>query len=138
MTYSSDNQYKMTYHVSDIDFCANGNFKSIDKETWVIGEKSIITPHGTLHINDALFVEQGPLVGIQFAVTGKLKLNDFSCSTGKENEIEIATFALMRQPYNVWLWAYIFDAYGNPLVNFCGYDDLDGFAKFIPCLKRIY
>lgn len=135
---SDDNQYKMTYHVNSIDYNANGNFKSFNEENWIVGEKSIITPHGTLYINDAIFVEQGSLVGIQFSVTGKLKLNEFSCSTGRENDVEIGTFALMRQPHNAWLWTYAFDEYANPLVNFCGFDDLDGFANLVPFLKRIY
>lgn len=132
------NLYSMNYHVSDIDYNANGNFTSFDEEIWTIGEKSIITPHGTLCINKVVFVDNGPLVGVQFSVNGKLTLNNFTCSKGWENDLKISTFALMRQPHNVWLWGYAFDDSGNPLVNFCGHDDLDGLAKFVQTLKRIY
>ncbi len=78
------------------------------------------------------------MVGIQLSVSGKLKLNNFTCSTGYEDEANIGTIAIMRQPHNVWLWCYAFDIYGSPLVNFCGRDSLDGFANFIQQLKRIY
>lgn len=138
MINTNNNQYSMNYYVSETDFCAKGNFKSFDKETWNIGEKYIITPHGTLRINNAVFIDDGPLVGIEFSVKGKLKLNEFSCSTGKEKDVRIRTFALMRQPHNVWLWAYTFGIFGIPRVNFCGYEDLDGLAKLVSFFKRIY
>lgn len=136
--YSNTNKYTMTYHVNEVDFLANGHFQELDEESWIIGDKSIITPHGVLSIEDALFVNQGSLVGVQFSVNGTLKLDEFSCSIGLENEVEISTFALMRQPNNVWLWVYAFDRNNNPVVNFCGHDDLDGLAKFILELKRVY
>jgi hypothetical protein len=44
----------------------------------------------------------------------------------------------MRQPHNAWVWAYAFDENNEPIVNFCGFDDLDGLANFIPFLKRKY
>ena len=68
--------------------------------------------------------------------TDKIKLYDFSCSTGNEKEEYVKTFALMRQPHNAWLWAYMFDNCDTPIVNFCGFDDLDGFSKFVTILKE--
>lgn len=134
------NQYSMTYHVKEVDFSATGNFVSIgdDGEDWKIGDSQIITPHGVLDIEDALFVNTGVHVGVQFSVSGWLSLNDFSCSNGDEDDICIATIAIVRQPHNAWVWAYVFDINDQLVVNFCGYDDLDGLANFIPFLKRKY
>lgn len=134
----SQNKYSMKYFVSEVDFSANGGFNAIDEESWEIGDKFIITPHGTLEVQDAIFVDNGPLVGVQFSVCGSLNISNFKCSQGFENDVDISTFAIMRQPYNVWLWVYAFDKFGNPIINFCGHDELDGLASFIPMLKRIY
>lgn len=133
----------MRYHVKEVDFSATGNFISIcewddDREDWTIGDSEIVTPHGTLEILDAIFVEEGPLVGVQFSVSGWLNLDEFECWDGDEGEVYVGTLALMRQPHNAWLWAYLFDEGNNPVANFCGHDDLDGLANFIPFLKRKY
>lgn len=133
---SNENRLNLTIHVCEIDLAGNGNFMKLDEENWTIGDKCIITPHGELCIKDAKFVEEGPLVGVEFTVEGKMKLYDFSCSTGNEKEESIKTFALMRQPHNAWLWAYMFDNCDTPIVNFCGFDDLDGFSKFVTILKE--
>ena len=138
---NTGNKFSMPYHLMEVDFDATGNFYSLGEEKeeiWNIGDKEIVTPHGTLEILDAIFVEDGPLVGVQFSVDGYLKMNDFSCSKGYENTIYISTFALMRQPYNAWLWVYAFDMDNQPIANFCGFDELDGLANFIPSLKRKY
>ena len=74
----------MKYYVNEIDFAGNGSFKRFNEEVWNFEATEIVTPHGTLKIRDALFVEQGPHVGVQFSVSGKLSLNDFSCSNGSD------------------------------------------------------
>lgn len=132
------NKYSMPYHVIEVDFSASGDFCEIDEELWNFGDSTIITSHGILEIEDAIFIEEGRLVGVQFTVNGRLKLSDFRNFNGWNDEPEIRTFALMRQPNNAWLWVYGFDESGTPVVNFCGYDDLDGLANFIPLLKRKY
>ena len=128
----------MKYYVNEIDFARNGSFKRFNEEVWNFEATEIVTPHGTLKIRYALFVEQGPHVGVQFSVSGKLSLNDFSCSNGSESTTNIKTLALVRQPHNVWLWVYAFDEYNRPVVNFCGHDDLDGLAIYVDELKSIY
>ena len=135
------NRFSMDYTVWEVDFSANGSFVSLgeeDHEIWKIGDSKIETPHGTLDIEDAIFVEEGPLVGVQFSVSGTLKMNTFKCSSGWEDEIEVSTFALLRQPHNAWLWVYAFDEDGVPVANFCGTDLIDGLANFMPFLKRKY
>ena len=114
------------------------NFRTSFLNVGEIGDSYIITPHGTLEIRDAIFVNEGSLVGVQFDVNGTLKMDEFPCSQGFESYIQVSTFALMRQPHNAWLWGYAFDKYGNPIANFCGTDILDGFANFIPFLERKY
>lgn len=133
-----ENKCQMAYYVSEVDFKANGNFKSFEEEIWTINSKSIVSKHGILTISDVIYVDKGSMVGIQLSVSGKLKLNSFTCSTGNEDDANIGTIALMRQPHNVWLWCYAFDIYGSPLVSFCGHDNLDEFANFIQQLKRIF
>lgn len=133
------NQFSMKYTVMEVDFLANGSFVSLgEEEEWTIGDTQIITPHGTLIIEDAIFVDDGPLVGVQFSVSGSLRMDNFKCSDGWEYEIQVSTFALMRQPNNVWLWVYAFDEDNIPVANFCGTDSIDGLANFIPFLERKY
>ena len=128
----------MIYHVSEIAHSGGNNFKCIKEEVWTIDTEKIATPHGVLFIEEVAFVEQGNLVGLQFTVNGTLKLDDFECSKGNEGNVDVATFALMRQPHNVWLWGYAFDRDGTPIVNFCGYDELDGLLKFASFLEENY
>lgn len=136
------NRFSMDYTVWEVDFSANGSYVSLgeeeDHEIWKIGDSKIETPHGTLDILDAILVEDGPLVGVQFSVSGTLKMNNFKCSNGWEDEIEVSTFALMRQPHNAWLWVYAFDEDGVPVANFCGTDLWDGLSNFMPFIKRKY
>lgn len=137
------NQFSMEYTLTDVDFEGKGNFiplgNGIDNgEKWIIGDTQIVTPHGVLKIDDAIFVEEGPLVGVKFSVSGILRMNDFKCSEGNEDDIQVSTFAVMRQPYNAWLWCYAFDEDDAPVANFCGTDLIDGLSNFIPFLKRKY
>lgn len=129
---------QMIYYVSEIDFNANGKFQSFEEEAWIINNKSITTPHGVLSIKDVIYIENDSFVGIQLSVEGKLRLNNFTCSAGSEKESSIGILAIVRQPHNVWLWSYAFDKLGSPVVNLCGHDELDGFAKFIQQLKRFH
>lgn len=138
---NNSNNFTMPYHLKEVDFNAIGNFRSLgenQEEIWTIGDNSIETPHGTLKILDAIFVDDGPLVGVQFSVDGYLRMNDFSCSNGNENTLHISTFAILRKPYNAWLWVYAFDEDDQPIVNFCGFDNLDGLANFKLLLKHKY
>lgn len=128
----------MKYYVKEIDIYANGVFHDIGDECWEIGDKFIKTNHGILEILDATYVDNGHLVGVQFDVLGSLSLDDFSCSKGYESKAEVKAIAFLRQPHNAWVWTYAFDEDGNPLVNFCGYDDLGGMANFIPKLNGLY
>lgn len=125
----------MKYFVNEIDATAQGQFSAIPDETWDIGSKCIDTPHGSLKVKKYLIVCNGPMVGIQFEVTGILDLTSLCKDLKQEN---ITTFALMRQPHNVWLWGYAFDRNHQPIVNFCGHDELDGLARFITEIECKY
>lgn len=121
------NNITMTYTVREIDLTGQGEFFKIPQEIWTIGNKSIITPHGSLKIKKYIIVREGPMVGIQFSVSGSLDLSMFN----NKGETAIFTFAIMRQPHNVWLWGYAFDKANRPTVNFCGNDELDGLFHFV-------
>lgn len=136
-TITNKNKLELILHICEMDLNVNGHFQNIDEEIWSIGDRFITTPHGTLQINDTIFVDKGSMIGVQFSVTGEWNFYDFNSSSSSEKDVEINTFALMRQPNNIWLWVYAFNSQGDPVVNFCGYDDLDGFAKFIPSLKQL-
>lgn len=150
INFADKNSTFMKYHVMQIDFQANGNFQNIEVECWEIGDKYIKTNHGNLKILDATLVNNGQFVGIpfrvnngqsvgiQFDVNGSLSLDDFSCSKGYEPDAKIRTIAFLRQPYNAWVWTFAFNEEGRPYVAFCGYDDLDGMANFIPKLNGLY
>ena len=130
----SKNKFTMAYNVTQVSTNGGYNFDDIAEERWVIGDKYIETPHGVLEVADAIFVEEGPLVGVQFTVDGILRISELGC----DKDVNIRTFALMRQPNNAWVWVYAFDEFNNQVVNFCGFDDLDGMAAFIPVLKSVY
>lgn len=123
----------MKYHLREVDFNANGNFSSTPEEEWIIGDKKIITVHGTLKVSDITIVEQNGLVGIQLSVKGKLDLSNFP----NGRVLDIRTIAFLRQPHNVWVWGYAFDKNRHPIVNFCGYDDLDGLAQFVSNYEKL-
>lgn len=123
----------MIYHLKEVDFDGNGNFSSCTHENWIIGNKKIITPHGTLKISNYKMVEQNGMVGIQFSVRGSL---DFS-SMRNGRALDIRTIAFLRQPHNAWLWGYAFDKVGYPISNFCGNDDLDGLMHFVSALEKL-
>ncbi len=130
----SKNKFTMAYNVTQVSTNGGYNFDDVAEERWVIGDKYIETPHGVLEVADAIFVEEGPLVGVQFTVDGILRISELGC----DKDVNIRIFALMRQPNNAWVWVYAFDEFNNQVVNFCGFDDLDGMAAFIPVLKSVY
>jgi len=134
------NTISMDYYICQVSFNEGRDFYDLgfDAEKWEIGDKIIKTDHGSLKIKNYIFVEEGPLVGIQFSVEGSLRLDDFEKFNGFDDCPHITTFALMRQPYNAWLWVYAFDVNGNQVVNFCGRDELDGLSDFVHKLKRKY
>ena len=80
-------------------------------------------------------VNQGPLVGVQFDVKGKL---DLSSIANAPNYINIKTVAIMRQPQNAWLWVYMFDTEDNNIINFCGHDEINGFMYYIQELEHSF
>lgn len=129
----STNKYTMAYNVMQISTNGGNSFEDIEEEQWTIGDKYIETPHGVLEVLDAVFVEEGPLVGVQFIVDGTLRVSELGC----DEDVEIRTFALMRQPHNAWVWVYAFDEYDDQVANFCGFDDLR-MAAFVRLLKSVY
>jgi len=129
----SKNKVEMTYHLKEVDFVGNGSFSSCSPEDWIIGNKKIITPHGTLKISSYKMVEQNGMVGIQFSVKGSL---DFSTMC-RGVILEIRTIAFFRQPQNACLWGYAFDKADYPIANFCGNDDLDGLRDFVCEIEKI-
>lgn len=68
MFFSSKNKVEMIYHLKEVDFDGNGNISSCTPEDWIIGNKKIITPRGTLKIREFKIVEQNGMVGIQLSV----------------------------------------------------------------------
>lgn len=130
----SVNKFTMAYNVTQVSTNGGCCFDDIEEERWTIGDKYIETPHGVLNVLNAIFIKEGPLIGVQFSVDGTLRITELGC----DENVHIRTFALMRQPNNAWVWAYAFDEFNNQVVNFCGFDDLDGMDAFIPALKSVY
>lgn len=122
----------MEYYVQEVDLNAQGQFISIPESSWLITSKNIATPFGKLKVTKYTIVLKGPLVGVQFSVKGRLNFSSISPRKGRK---EIKTLAIMRQPHNVWLWAYAFDKDNNPIINFCGHDVLDGLRNFVDDLE---
>ena len=129
------NRCTMIYHCCDYSV-NSGEFKHLpSKENWKFDDKFISTPYGCLHLESYMQANQGPLVGFQFDTYGILDLSTFDSSL---DSVEIKTVAVMRQPHNVWLWVYMFDDEDNNIINFCGYDDSDGFKEYIEQLQILF
>lgn len=127
-----DSDCIMTYHCREFSI-NRGEFKQLeDTEDWEFDDEMISTPYGDLFLESFMNVNQGGLVGVQFDVSGELDLSELDDSL---DYVNIKTVAVMRQPYNVWLWVYIFDDEENNVVNFCGNDDIDGFKEYIDKLQ---
>ena len=129
-----DDFCSMTYHCREYSI-NHGEFIDLPNEQdWDFDNESISTPYGVLYLKSFMEVNQGPLSGVQFSVYGEL---DFSSLDNALDSVNIETVAVMRQPYNVWLWIYMFDEDGNNIINFCGNDDLDGFMEYMTALKSL-
>jgi hypothetical protein len=128
-----DNGCTMTFHCREYSI-NSGEFKQLeDTEDWEFDDEMISTPYGDLFLESFMNVNQGGLVGVQFDVSGELDLSELDDSL---DYVNIKTVAVMRQPYNVWLWVYMFDDEDNNIVNFCGNDDIDGFKEYIDKLQE--
>jgi len=125
---------KMRYHVKEITF-NNSDFSKLE-ESWDFTEEGIETPHGFISFNSFMEVSQSGMNGLQFDTEGVLYFDDIDdCPI---EDAYISTIAVMRQPYNAWLWVYIIDEDGETIASICGYDDLDGFSKYVTAFKKLY
>lgn len=125
---------KMTYHVKEITF-NNSDFSKLEA-TWNFTEDGIETPHGFISFSSFMKVSQSGMNGLQFDTEGVLYFEDIdNCPI---EDAYISTVAVMRQPYNAWLWIYLIDADGQTIASICGYDDLDGFSKYVSALSKLY
>ncbi len=120
----------MQYHVSEIKI-GNSEFIRFEKETWEIKGYELFSPYGSLRFNSVTEVDNGRLRGFQFSVEGNFALNKIKCVSDKCDNEKIRTIALLKQPHNAWLWMYIFGDSHMPIAVICGYDDLDGFSRYV-------
>lgn len=123
----------MKYYVNEIAKFATSEFQRFEEEVWEITPNYIKTGNGALNIEDWIEVEQNGLVGIQLVTNGELDV--YKYADLEIIPIEIKTVAIMKKPYNVWLWMYMFDEFGRQIATFCGHEELDGFAEYIQQLK---
>lgn len=125
----------LKYYVNQITL-NNQDFQDFEEEHWTFERNGLLTPHGNLSFDELIFVDNGPMVGIQFSTHGTLRINEFDIPNNTSSSKSISTLAIMRQPHNVWLWAYLFDANNLPVASFCGHDDLDAFASYVMKMKK--
>lgn len=134
-----ENKYVMFYYPEEIDFDGSETFFHFKKETWIIGDKLIITPHGSFLVKDAVPVESDSLVGVELTVKGSLRLDNFSCSDGTEDDnVDIEAFAFVHRSGDSRVWVYGFDSEEDNIVNFRGTEDEEGLSIFTSFLKRVY
>ena len=124
----------MNYHVKEISF-NNADFSKLE-ETWDFSENGIDTPHGFISFNSFMEVSQSGMNGLQFDTDGILYFDDIdNCPL---EDAYISTVAVMRQPFNAWLWLYLINEDGVTIASICGHDDLDGFSKYVANLRKAY
>lgn len=133
---------QLVYHVNEVRF--NDQVLKIENEDWIVGNSVdnfgresflIKSPKGDLLPSNFTLVNNGTHVGIQFEVDNYFPLGRYGYP---KERVKVDIVALVRQPHNAWLWAYLMDEYGNNIATFCGYDDLDGLARFVLDLKKEY
>lgn len=111
-----------------------------DKEwgdEWEFSLSEIRTPYGDFDIEGFIDVKQNGLVGIQLDVFGSLELSGLPGYAGEEEDVEIRAVAIVRQPYNAWLWLHMFDDHFNHVASFSGTEkEMDGFAHYVSKLKK--
>ncbi|MGM9814570.1 MAG: hypothetical protein ACI3ZX_00420 [Candidatus Aphodosoma sp.] len=131
---------QLNYHVNEVRF--GETIKPIEKEDWLIGNVTnrfgneafiIKTPNSNLLPKSFVFVNNGVHVGIQFETSGMFNLGAYGY---QEKFVNVKHIAIVRQPNNVWLWAYLIDENGINIATFCGYDDLDGLAHLVSDMKQ--
>ena len=131
---------QLNYHVNEVRF--GETIKPIENEYWLIGNVTnrfgneafvIQTPNCNLLPKSFIFVDNGVHVGIQFEISGMFNLGAYGYQA---DYVDVKHIAIVRQPYNAWLWAYLIDNDGVNIATFCGYDDLDGLAHFIADMKN--
>lgn len=122
----------MKYHTKEITF--NNSVFSILEETWEFSEEGINTPHGFISFNSFMEVNQNGMNGLQFDTDGILYFDGIkNCPF---EDVFISAIAVMRQPYNVWLWLYLIDEDGETIASICGYDN--GYPQYVAKLKMLY
>ena len=123
---------QIEYHATEISF-NNSDFEKFEEEIWELSASCLMCKHGLLDFESFMEVKQGGLIGIQIETDGYFDFSEFP--NGMDEEVYIKTIAIMRQPYNAWLWIYMFDEDHNPVAQICGFDELDGFAKIVKNMK---
>lgn len=127
----------LKYYVSQISFNEQ-DFQDFDEEHWTFEKNRVLTPYGNLTFENLIFIDKGPMVGIQFTTHGIFDLNKINVSNNNSSATNIKTLAIMRQPYNAWLWIYMYDANNKNVAVFCGHDDINGLARYVSKLKKLY
>lgn len=125
----------LKYYVNQVSF-NNQDFLDFDEEHWTFEKYGIFTPYGNLTFESLIFINEGPMVGIQFSTHGSIRFNEIRVPHNNSSVTSIKTIAIMRQPNNAWLWLYMYDANNSTVAVFCGYDDIDGLSRYVSKLKR--
>jgi hypothetical protein len=131
--------FEMKYTVQEVIYGKNDTHRFDKEQEWTLSNELIDTPYGLFDIEGVRFVEEGPLVGLEFKVDGSLSVDDLPGYNGKERDIYIESIAIVRQPNNAWLWGYFMDEEGETIVTFCGYDNLfHGLAEYVQNFKTLF
>ena len=129
----------MKYQIQQISYDCR-TFQNIEECTWNFSISEINTNKGLLKILGFEEVEQNGQVGVQMNVDGWLDLNEYCVFSPFDGPVHVRTLAIMRRPYNVWLWVYLFNDNRQPIAVFCGSEGINAtnsFAMYVKELKRM-
>lgn len=123
----------MKLYIDEVSF-NNEDFINLGfaNETWEFSTSSISTPNGSAIIIGGNIVNNEQWRGVELVtVENTIDLSAYKGFNGNGANPNISVVVFVRQPYNVWLWVYLFDDDGNNVATFCGHEDLDEFPRYI-------
>lgn len=131
-----DEDYMMPYRTYEYSLKQNGDFEQIEDNDflWEFYVELIATPYGPLDIKSVKFIDDESKTGVQFVTEGVI---DLEFDNYRSHNIRYLT--VLKQPNNVWIWVYLFDENGEPVITFCGRNESDNsFDEYIYRLRKTY
>lgn len=122
----------LKYTAEDVSFDGGMPNQSLGEDHWAFYKDRIVTPQGVLTLDSFLDVNNSGQIGIQFSTRGMLRINEINVNNNPHiAPISIKTLAMVRQPHNAWVYAWLFDNNDQPVMTVCGFDGIDNDGLYL-------